>query len=106
MELLKDYDCTIKYHSGKANVVANALSQKMVEISVGTICYERENLVALWALNINLDVEEDHLLVALQVKPSLVDQIKDAQMDNAYMKKMKEKVKMGSNTQLELERMA
>ena len=28
MELLKDYDYTIFYHSGKANVVANALSRK------------------------------------------------------------------------------
>ena len=28
MELLKDYDITILYHLGKANVVANALSRK------------------------------------------------------------------------------
>ena len=28
MELLKDYDISILYHPGKANVVANALSRK------------------------------------------------------------------------------
>nr|GEY96279.1 reverse transcriptase domain-containing protein [Tanacetum cinerariifolium] len=28
IELLSDYDCEIRYHPGKANVVANALSQK------------------------------------------------------------------------------
>ncbi|KAI3754853.1 hypothetical protein L1987_54645 [Smallanthus sonchifolius] len=28
IELLNDYDCTIKYHPGKANVVPNALSRK------------------------------------------------------------------------------
>ena len=28
MKFLEDYDCTINYHSGKANVMANALSRK------------------------------------------------------------------------------
>ena len=35
MELLKDYDCTIDYHPGKANVVADALSRK----SAGSLAY-------------------------------------------------------------------
>ena len=35
MELLKDYDCTILYHPGKANVVADALSRK----SMGSLAY-------------------------------------------------------------------
>ena len=29
LKLIKDYDCTIEYHPGKANVVANALSRKL-----------------------------------------------------------------------------
>ncbi|GKF85886.1 hypothetical protein Tco_0253713 [Tanacetum coccineum] len=28
IELLSDYDCVIRYHPGKANVVADALSMK------------------------------------------------------------------------------
>ena len=31
IELLKDYDITILYHPGKANVVADALSKKTME---------------------------------------------------------------------------
>ena len=30
LELIKDYDCTIEYHPGKANVVADALSSSRV----------------------------------------------------------------------------
>ncbi len=29
LELLKDYDCTILFHPGKGNVVADALSRKV-----------------------------------------------------------------------------
>ena len=35
MELLKDYDCTIDYHRGKANAVEDALSRK----STGSLAY-------------------------------------------------------------------
>ena len=32
MELIKDYDCVIDYYPGKANVVANALSRKSLQM--------------------------------------------------------------------------
>jgi hypothetical protein len=34
LELIKDYDLTIQYHHGKANVVANALSRTAVPRTV------------------------------------------------------------------------
>ena len=45
MELLKDYDCIIDYHPGKANVVADALSRKY--------------LLALKAMNAHLTLARD-----------------------------------------------
>ena len=38
MEPLKDYDCTIQYHPGRANIVANALSKK----SLGSLAHIQE----------------------------------------------------------------
>ena len=32
LELFKDYDCIVDYHLGKANVVADALSRKMIYV--------------------------------------------------------------------------
>lgn len=32
IELLKDYDVAIQYHSGKANIVAHTLSRKVVNM--------------------------------------------------------------------------
>ena len=99
MELLKDYDCTIDYHPRKVNVVADALSRKIVEQCIGMVNYNIENLVTLWAINVLVDVKEDYLLATLQVKPSIGDQIKEVQMWDSYLQKMKGKVKSGKNTQ-------
>ena len=50
MELIKDYDCVIDYHYGKANVVADALSRKSVQ--------------TLQALNAHLSLSDDGEIVA------------------------------------------
>ena len=50
MELIKDYDCVIDYHPGKANVVANALSRKLIQV--------------LRVLNAHLSLSNDGAIVA------------------------------------------
>ncbi|KAL0331691.1 UNVERIFIED_CONTAM: Transposon Ty3-I Gag-Pol polyprotein [Sesamum angustifolium] len=40
IELLKDYDFTINYHPGKANIMPDALSRKIVDRLAGIICYQ------------------------------------------------------------------
>ncbi|KAJ9565428.1 hypothetical protein OSB04_001394 [Centaurea solstitialis] len=55
MELLKDYDCEILYHPGKANVVADALSRK-----------ERGDRVRIKAMRI-------------EITPSWIDELKKVQ---------------------------
>ena len=80
LELIKDYDCTIEYHPGKANVVADALSQK----PEGSYAYLHTIyiplLIELRSLGVQLRVADTGtLLASFYVRPLLVDQIKEGQ---------------------------
>ena len=79
LELIKDYELIIEYHSRKAKVVADALSRK----SSATLAYIRIAYVSLLtdmkALRINLDYDDSGaLLASFVVRSSLVDQIRVA----------------------------
>ena len=68
VELLKDYDFTIEYHLGKANVVADSLSRK----SSGNLSHIHSVriplLLELRALNVELaQGEKGALLASLKV---------------------------------------
>ncbi|KAA3484843.1 DNA/RNA polymerases superfamily protein [Gossypium australe] len=69
IELLKDYDCTIEYHPGKANVVADTLSHTAMT-----------NLRAMFA-RLSL-FDDSSLLVELQVKPTWIEHIKGKQLED------------------------
>ena len=69
MELIKDYDCVIDHHPGKANVVADALSRKSVQ--------------TLRALNAHLSLSDDGAIVAeLVAKLDLLNQVLEAQKND------------------------
>ena len=44
VELIKDYDCIIDYHLGKANVVADALNCKDKAINGGPVTWNEETM--------------------------------------------------------------
>ena len=68
LELLKDYDCTIEYHPGKANVVVDALSRKVS----GRVA----NLLSLREMNVELQVSPSGVLLAtLKIRPVLHERI-------------------------------
>ena len=80
IELLKDYDFTINYHLGKANVVADALSRK----SSGNLSHIHSVriplLLELRALNVELARgEKGALLATLKVRPVFIDRVREAQ---------------------------
>ncbi|XP_071718347.1 uncharacterized protein [Rutidosis leptorrhynchoides] len=68
-ELIKDYDCEIRYHPGKANIVADALSHKksadtvkFMRIEIMSDLVDRLKITQLEAL------QEEHLKSELMVK--------------------------------------
>ena len=93
MELLKDYDFTIDYHPGKANVVADALSRK-----------ERlPKLVDLRALRVDLEMDEMKTLMArLTIRPLLHDQIKERQKEDPKLQKIMNEIKEGHESEFEI----
>ena len=69
MELLKDYDCEILYHPGKANVVADALSRK-----------ERGERVRIKAMRIEVTPSWTDELKKVQEKALAEDNLKGERM--------------------------
>ncbi|XP_070056960.1 uncharacterized protein [Nicotiana tomentosiformis] len=91
LQLLKDYDITILYYPGKANVEIDALSRKAG--TMGSIAYilVRERLLALdvHALAnrfVRLDVSEPSLVLAFVVsQSSLYERIRVCQYDDPHL---------------------
>ncbi|KAG8493000.1 hypothetical protein CXB51_010222 [Gossypium anomalum] len=85
IELLKDYDCSIEYHPGKANVVADALSRRAVS-----------DLRAMFA---RLSLYDDgSMLAEFQVRPTWVDQIKEKLLKDESLVAHFQQVKKGETS--------
>ena len=85
LKLFKDYYCIIDYHPGKANVVANALSRKM--ISALTL-KEYDWILAL----------DGALLSQLRLLLDLKQMIVDAQKDDVKLQEIVQLVSTGDKT--------
>ena len=86
LELLKDYDCIIDYHPGKANVVADALSRKIVVAM--SLQYSD------WRLEDN-----GAMLAQLEAQPVLKKIIIDVQKKDEELQKKLQMVRDGDKTE-------
>ncbi|KAL0536561.1 hypothetical protein IC582_025510 [Cucumis melo] len=85
LELVKDYDCEILYHPGKANVVADALSRK-VSHSAALITRQAPLHRDLERAEIAVSVGTVTMQLAqLTVQPTLRQRIIDAQSNDPYL---------------------
>ena len=103
LELIKDYDCTIEYHPGKANVVADALSRRPESSLSHMISGYLPLLVDLRALGVILEVEDSGALLAtFHVRPLLVDQILVGQSQDPQMIKLEEEMEKGKKPEFQI----
>ena len=93
LELIKDYDLEVRYHSGKANVVADVLSRKVhcnclsAELYNDSLCAEMQKL--------NLEIVPQGSLNHISVEPTLYDQVVMAQLYDKGVEIIKQKVLEG-----------
>ena len=101
MELLKDYDITILYHPGKANVVADALSRKAgsmgslahLQVSRRPLAREVQTLANdFMRLEVN---EKGGLLACVEARSSFLDKIKGKQFKDEKLIRIRDKVLRG-----------
>ncbi|XP_070011398.1 uncharacterized protein [Nicotiana sylvestris] len=107
MELLKDYDCSILYHHGKANVVADALSRK----SMGSLAHIAptkrllsKDIQRLEDTSIKFSIGNSEALLAFaQAKSSLVERVKATQYEDERLCKYRDEALAGKSKDMIVE---
>jgi len=99
VKLIKDYDCVIDYHPGKANAVADALSRKGKTIMNDMEVKEQGSIMELKRMDLQLSVGPEGLLLAqLKIQSMLRDKVLVAQQVDEKVRKIKEKVNQDIET--------
>ncbi|KAK4258952.1 hypothetical protein QN277_005343 [Acacia crassicarpa] len=92
MEFLKDYDFKLKYHPGKANVVADALSRKAVHVFHLSL-YENHWLERL--KDMDMLVGKEVMMQSVRIENEFWKEIKIAQLEDEYLLKIMEELEEG-----------
>ena len=87
--LIKDYDCMIDYHPGKANVLVDALSRKSVQ--------------TLRALNAHLSLTDDgEIMAELIARPKLLNRVLEAQKNDEKISTIVSQIGEGKGTEVSM----
>ena len=99
--MIKDYDCSINYHPDKANVVADALSQKSFGFSAALLTTQKEIINDLEMMGIEIVIGDSQVFMAsLTIQPTLIEKIKSSQVDDAQIVKIIGEYKKGRDQNL------
>ena len=99
LEFLKDYDFELSYHPGKANVVADALSRKSINISA-LMVREYDLLEQFRDLSLGCDVTPNGILRlgVLKVTSGLMSEILEGQQIDPFLMAQCEAITAGKES--------
>ena len=96
IELIKDYECTIEYHSRKANVLEDALSRRPMSSLSHLRAVHLPRLIELRSLGMGLELTDSGVLLAtFHVRPVLIDRIRELQIQDPQILKLRGEVESG-----------
>ena len=92
MEFLEDYDFTLHYHPGKANVVADALSWKSRVVLASTASREWRMLETVGQFGLQYSEQAQGTLGSLVATPSLLSRVIESQRQDAEIMSIRDRV--------------
>ena len=92
MEYLEDYDFTLHYHLGKANVAANALSRKSWGVLASVASQEWQMLETVEQFRLQYSDQPQRVLGILVPTPSLLSKVIESQGQDAEILSIKDRV--------------
>ena len=85
MEFLEDYNFTLHYHLGKANVVADALSRKSQGVLASIASREWRMLEIVGQFRLQYDEQDQGTLGSMMATPSLLSRVIGSQVQDVEL---------------------
>ena len=95
MEFLEDYNFTLHYHPGKANVVVDALSLKSWVVLVSIASREWRMLETVGQFGLQYSEQARGTLGSLVATPSLLSRVIESQWQDAEIVSIRDRVHSG-----------
>ena len=96
MEFLEDYDFTLHYHPGKANVVADALSQKSQRALASIASPEWRMLETVGQFGVQYNEQAQITLGSLVATLSMLNRVIESQEQDAEIVSIRDRVQSGT----------
>ena len=96
MEFLEDYDFTLHYHPGKANVVANALNRKSRGVLASIASRVWQMLETMGQFRLQYSEQAQGTLGSLVATPSLLSRVIESQEQDAEIVSIRDRVQSGT----------